>query len=63
VVAARLQLVNYCDYLMKSVDVELPRESKKQGGERDREFYSQLHCRHTRRAISPSELVPMLSNT
>ena len=26
-------------------------------------FYSQLHCRHTRRAISPSKLVPILSNT
>ena len=31
--------------------------------EREREFYSQLHCRHTRRAISPSTLVPILSNT
>ena len=31
--------------------------------EREREFYSQLHCRHTRRAISPSKLVPILSNT
>ena len=30
--------------------------------EREREFYSQLHCRHTRRAISPSKLVPILSN-
>jgi len=31
--------------------------------EREREFYSQLHCRHTRRAISPSKLVLILSNT
>ena len=31
-------------------------------GRREREFYSQLHCRHTRRAIIPSKLVPMLSN-
>ena len=31
--------------------------------EREREFYLQLHCRHTRRAISPSKLVPILSNT
>ena len=31
--------------------------------EREREFYSQLHCRHTRRAISTSKLVPILSNT
>ena len=31
--------------------------------EGEREFYSQLHCRHTRRAISPSKLVPILSNT
>ena len=30
--------------------------------EREREFYSQLHCRHIRRAISPSKLVPILSN-
>ena len=30
---------------------------------REREFYSQLHCRYTRRAISPSKLVPILSNT
>ena len=29
--------------------------------EREREFYSQLNCRHTRRAISPSKLVPILS--
>jgi len=31
--------------------------------EREREFYSQLHCRHTRRAINPSKLAPILSNT
>ena len=32
-------------------------------GEREKKKYSQLQCRHTRRAISPSKLVPILSNT
>ena len=31
--------------------------------EREKKNYSQLRCRHTRRAISPSKLVPILSNT